>query len=314
MCNKQIICLDFVGNELEATQWREIDHLFEKRILCSPGELSSLPEKSEIEALLVKLGAKVDQRLISQFPNLRYIGMLGTGYGGIDTKYAVRRGITVTNIADYATEAVAEFTFGLLLENSRDISRARTQAQSGNYSDDFSGTELKGSQFGVVGLGNIGQRTACLASAFGCEVSYWSKHRKKKPGANNIQYQSLEKVLKTSDIISLNLALNPETQGIITAALIKQIKPGAVIINLSPMELFDFTALVKRLKKNDVTLILDHSDEMTDDQLKSLRKLQNCHIYPPIGYLTRDASQLKKRIYVTNLKNYLQGTPTNVVR
>jgi D-3-phosphoglycerate dehydrogenase len=239
--------------------------------------------------------------------------MLGTGYGGIDTAYAASKGITVTNVAGYATEGVAEFAFGILIEHLRDIAKAKQQAKAGDYSDNFTGSEIKAKKFGVIGLGHIGRRTAEFAKAFGAEVSYWSRKRKEDAEASGISYCDVEKLLSESDIITLNLSLNPETEGFLNSDRIKAIKTGAIIINPSPMELVDFEALVIRLEKSDMTFMLDHSDEVTPEQLEKLKPFDNCIIYPPIAYLTKEANQLRKRIYIDNLKYFLEDKPTNKV-
>lgn len=306
----KILCLDYTGQELEQGYWQELDNLASERVVTSEDEIA---KHAEADALLVKLGAKVGKDLIDRLPNLKYIGMLGTGYGGIDTAYAASKGITVSNIADYATEGVAEFTFGILLEYLRDIAKARSQAKAGNYSDDFTGGEIKGKKFGVIGLGDIGTRTAQLAKAFGADVYYWSRNRKEDAEQNGIKYCELVELIANSDIITLNLALNHETEGIINAELINSVKRHAIFINPSPMELIDFNALLERLKKNDIAFMLDHSDEMTEEQLKALQSLDNAIVYPAIAYLTREAGQLKKRIYIDNIKNYLAAKPTNKV-
>ena len=305
---QKILCIGFSGSELEDSYWEELDALAETRVI---GEIT---DNSDSDALLVKLGAKVPKELIDQLPSLKYIGMLGTGYGGIDTAHAASKGITVTNIADYATEGVTEFTFGILIEWCRGVSRALGLAWDGVYEDDdHPGMEIKGKQFGVIGLGHIGQRTAELAQAFGADVSYWSHIRKPDAEANGVKYQELDELLANSDIITLNLALNPETEGIISADRVKKIKASAIFINPSPMELIDFDALVARLKQNDMVFMLDNSDEMTEEQLKELKPLPNCKVYPAIAYLTREASKLKKRIYVDNVKNFLNNKPSNKV-
>ncbi len=307
---KKIICLDFNGSEMADNEWQEIDALAEKRVLIS-GDAAA--EHKDSEVLLVKLGAKVGKDLLDKFPNLKYVGMLGTGYGGIDTEYAASKDITVTNIADYATEAVAEFTFGILIEWCRGLGRGLKLAWDGTYEDDKPGMEIKGKKFGVIGLGDIGLRTAELAQAFGADVSYWSRTLKKDAEAKGIHYAELDKLLANSDIISLNLALNPETEGIINAGRVALIRQDAIFINPSPMELIDFDALVRRLKKQDMVFMLDHSDEMSKEQLEQLKPLNTCRVYPAIAYLTREASALKKRIYIDNLKNFLEGKPTNKV-
>lgn len=309
---QKLVCLGFSGSELEDTYWQELDGLVEQRVLVA--DETGAVKNTDADGLLVKLGAKVPKEQIDKFPNLKYIGMLGTGYGGIDIAYAASKGITVTNIADYATEGVAEFTFGILIEWCRGVSRALGLAWDGVYEDDeHPGMEIKGKKFGVIGLGDIGRRTAELAQAFGCDVRYWSRNRKEDAEAKGIKYQELDGLLANSDIITLNLALNPETEGIINADRIAKLKDQAVFINPSPMELVDFAALVARLKKQEIVFMLDHSDEMTKEQLEVLKPFNTCRIYPAIAYLTREASQLKKRIYIDNIKNFLADKPTNKV-
>lgn len=309
---QKIVCIGFSGQELEDNYWKELDALTEKRVIAD--ETTAVSEHNDADAVLVKLGAKFGKDLIDKFPDLKYIGMLGTGYGGIDAEYAASKGITVTNIADYATEGVAEFTFGILIEWCRGVSRALSQALDGVYEDDdHLGMEIKGKKFGVIGLGHIGRRTAELAQAFGCDVSYWSHARKQDAEDNGIKYQELDELLTSSDIITLNLALNSETEGIIGDDRIKKIKQNTIFINPSPMELIDFEALVARLKQNDLVFMLDHSDEMTEEQLKEIKTISRCKIYPAIAYLTREASALKKRIYIDNVKNFLDGNPSNKV-
>ncbi|MGC1177004.1 MAG: NAD(P)-dependent oxidoreductase, partial [Candidatus Saccharimonadales bacterium] len=180
------------------------------------------------------------------------------------------------------------------------------------YEDDKPGMEIKGKKFGVIGLGDIGLRTAQLAKAFGADVSYWSRNRKYDAEADGIKYSELDDLLASSDILTLNLALNPETEGIINADLVTKIKRNA-IFNPSPMELIDFDPLVERLKKNDIVFMLDHSDEMTEEQLVQLKPLSTCRVYPAIAYLTREASELKKRIYIDNIINFMGDKPTNKV-
>jgi phosphoglycerate dehydrogenase-like enzyme len=310
MTINKLLRLNFTGTELEDSYWQQLNDLAQTNVIVTDAELK---DHTDADALLVKLGAKVPKEMIDQLPNLKYIGMLGTGYGGIDTAYAASKGITVTNIADYATEGVAEFTFGILLEYYRDIAKARAQAKAGDYSDNFTGGEIKGKNFGVVGLGNIGRRTAELAQAFGAQVSYWSANRKENAEAAGILYQELDDLLASSDIITLNLASNEQTEWIINADRINSIKKHAIIINPSPMELFDFDALLARLQLDDMVFMLDHSDEMTVEQLNALQPLDHVIVYPAIAYLTHEATELKKQIYIDNIKDFVEGKSSNKV-
>ena len=164
--------------------------------------------------------------------------MYGTGFGRIDAAYAAKKGITVCNIAGYATEGVAEFVFAALLEYLREVTRAKIQAQTGNYSEaSYTGTEIKGKTFGVIGLGRIGGRVAELAKGFGANVVYWSHKRKTEAEKVGIKYVEVDTLLRTSDIISLHMSFNPETKGFLDAKRIAMIKSGAVVINTAPMEL-----------------------------------------------------------------------------
>lgn len=241
--------------------------------------------------------------------------MLGTGYGRIDTEYAAKKGITVSNIAGYSREGVAEFAFGILIEHIREITRAKLQATNGDYSEaTYAGTEIRNKKFGVIGLGNIGGRIAEIAkSGFQANTSYWSKHRKKSAEKSGIKFETVNKLLSTSDFISLNLSYVPETKNFIDKQKIKLIKPGAIVLNLAPMELIDIDALENRLKKKDITFILDHSDELSPKQAKQLARYKNCIMYPPIGYVTKEATAAKMGMFVDNIENFLKGKPTNKV-
>lgn len=241
--------------------------------------------------------------------------MFGTGYGRIDIEYATIKGITVCNIAGYSTEGVAEFVFAIILEHIRDLERAKKQAMEGNYSESsfFNVYEIKGKKFCIIGLGKIGSRIAEIALDFGADVRYWSRTRKKEYEVKGIKYQEIENIFADCDFISLNLMLNKDTEGFLNDERIQKIKSGAVIINLAPMELVDIDALANRLEKGDITFILDHSDEMTPEQLNILKKYENCVIYPPIAYTTKEATLMKQKMFVDNLENFLKGTPINKV-
>lgn len=109
------------------------------------------------------------------------------------------------------------------------------------------------------------------------------------------------------------MAFNKETTGFLDAKRISMIKPGAIVINTAPMELVDVEALEKRLKKNDFNFILDHSDELDTTVAKRLSKYTNCILYPPIAYTTKEATNFKQDIFISNLENFLKGKPSNKV-
>lgn len=300
---------------LEQEYWSRLNNIAEELVALPKNSSDASKHLSSADCLLVNLGATVNKETIDKAPNLKYIGMFGTGYGKIDTQYASNKGIIVCNIAGYSTEAVAEFAFAIILEHIRDLDRGKKQAKEENYSESgfFNVYEIKDKKFGVIGLGKIGGRIAEIASCFGADVRYWSRTRKKDYETKGIKYQEIESVLADCDFISLNLMLNKDTENFLNSSRIQKIKSGAVVINLAPMELVDIDALANRLEKNGIIFILDHSDEMTPEQLKQLAKYKNCIIYPPITYTTKEATSEKQEMFINNLENFLQGKPTNKV-
>ncbi|MBI5620957.1 hypothetical protein HY949_04200 [Candidatus Gottesmanbacteria bacterium] len=312
---KKMLFLNFQKDNLKPEYWRRIDKITKEKVLLKIDSPELNKHLSTTDCLLLKLGMGVDKTLIDSMPNLKYIGMFGTGYGRIDAMSAQKKRVAVCNIAGYATESVAEFVFAALLEHLREVTRAKTQAAHGEYSEaSYAGTEIKGKTFGVIGLGRIGQRVAELASqGFGAHVHYWSHKQKKDVEKGGVKYTEIDTLLKISDIISLHISYNPETKGFLNAKRIATIKSGSIIINTAPMELVDIQALEKRLKKNDITFILDHSDELDPAVAKRLSKFNNCILYPPIAYTTKEATNLKQEIFVSNLENFLKGKPTNKV-
>lgn len=301
---KKILVTGFDRSALDENVWKRISKLTNS-IVFEPA--------NDVDCLFSKFN-KIDKKFIDSLPRLRYIGLLATGSGTVDVAYAKSKKIVVCNIPGYATESVAEYVFGLILEHLRGLEKAKIAGRNGDYSGDgFSATELKGKQFGIIGLGRIGSRVAELASAFGANVVYWSRKRKKEMETKNIVYKPIDSFVSTCDFLSLHVNKTKETEGILNARRIGALKKGAVVVNVSPMELVDQTALTIRLQKGDITFIFDHPDEMDAKDVQKLAKFSNCVVYPPIGFVTREARIVKQDIFVSNLENFLKGKSTNKV-
>lgn len=313
---KKILTIGIKESSLDANHWKNIDALAEKRASLSQDSSDIKAQLADADCLLVNPFAfKVEKEHIDLAPKLKYIGVLSTAYGKVDYLYAAKKNIAVCNIPGYSTEAVAELAFGAILQHIRNLEKATKQAKEGDYSESafFNTSEIKGKKFGVIGLGRIGSRVAELALAFGADVIYWSKNRKKDAEAKGIKYHEVEKLLSDCDFISMHLAFNKETEHFLNEARIAKIKKGAILINLAPNELVDFGALEMRLAKGDITYIMDHSDELTSEQANKLSKYKNCVMYPPIGYTTKEATLKKQEIFVANIERFLKGAPTNKV-
>ena len=312
---KKILSIGISESQLDKWCWKKIDSLAEKRVSLSEDSKQIDKQLADADCLLVTFN-KADKQMIDKAPNLKYIGALATGVGKIDTNYAASKSIVVTNIPGYSTESVAEFVFAVLLERLRDISRAKIESKQKRTSENnFSGREIKGKKFGVIGLGRIGTRVSHLAKCFGADVLYWSRNRKLQEEKDGIKYAKLSDLLRNCDIISLHLALNKGTENILNQANIKKIKNGAIFINTAPLELLDINTLETRLKNKDITFIFDHTDpgDITDENLAMLRQHDNCITYPVLGYISDEARMAKQDIFTKNIENFLKGAPINLV-
>ena len=160
-----------------------------------------------------------------------------------------------------------------------------------------------------MGLGTIGKRVAELAQGFNADVRYWSREKKDVP----FKFEETDDLIAKSDFLSINLAYTEELKGFLNAERFQSLKKDAVVINTAPMDLIDINALAIRLEKNDITFILDHSDEMSKEDLDKVTKFPNCIIYPPIAYISEEAKKNKQEIFIENIENFLNNKPSNVV-
>ncbi|HUD03875.1 MAG TPA: 2-hydroxyacid dehydrogenase [Candidatus Paceibacterota bacterium] len=311
---KKILTIGISTASLDEKYWKELKGLADKVISLSKDSSDIEKELSDTDCILTGFGIEINKRHIDLAKNLKYIGTLATAYGKIDVDYAKKKNIPVCNLGGYSTEGVAEFTIAAILEHIRALGEGKSRAHAGNYSEvGIKATEIKGKKFGVIGLGNIGGRVAEIAQGFGANVSYWSRSKKSVFEKQGIKYQELDTLLKEADFVSINLAETKDTENFFDAKKFKLLKSGAVVINTAPMEIVNLKALTERLAKNDMTFILDHSDQMKDEDVKSLIKFKNCIVYPPIAYITDEARANKQQTFISNIENFFKGTSTNRV-
>jgi lactate dehydrogenase-like 2-hydroxyacid dehydrogenase len=290
--------------------WDQIDALVEERVLITRDDPKLLEELSDCDVLMLGFQVPTGKDIIDAAPSLKLINILATAYGTVDLDEATRRGITVCNLAGYSTESVAEFSIAALLTEIRGIEEGRRRAVSESY--DESGIrvrDLKGSKFGVIGLGNIGNRVAELAAGFGAHVSYWSRSKKETP----FTYKELDDLLSSSTFISVNVAESDETNNLLNSDNLPLIRSDSVLISTVPPSIINTEALANRLSKADMTFISDHPDEMPAEELNKLKPFKNAIFYPPIAYISDEARIAKQEIFIANLAHFLVGTTQNKV-
>ena len=310
----KILLINISESSLDNSYWEELKSLADKVVSLPKDSDEIMRELADTDCLLVGFATEVTKEQIDAAPNLKYIGTSAVAFHKIDIEYARQRDIPVTNIAGYCTESVAEFIFAAILNEMRQLDEGKERARNKKYDESgMKAFEIKNKVFGVFGLGDIGERTAEIAKGFGADVKYWSKNRKGDAEAQGIKYEYKDQLLEDADFISLNFSAVPETENFLDEAAFGKIKSGAIIVNTVPMETVNQEALEKRLAKGDITFILDHSDEMKQEDLDKLSKYKNCIIYPPIAYLSDEARINKQNLFVNNIKNFLEGKPSNVV-
>ena len=308
---KKAVLIKITDTHFDQKYWDIIDALVEKKILLTPNDPRLKDELKDCDCLLLGFQVPVSEETLASAPNLKYIGILATAYGTIDLAAATKRNIPVCNLGGYSTESVAEFVITAILHEIRNLEEGLKRVKSGNYSfDGIRARELKNSNFGVIGLGNIGGRVAELAAGFGANVSYWSHTKKKSP----FQYRELEDLLSSCTYISVNVAETQETIGLLNAKNLPLIKSDSVLISTVPPPVINTSALADRLSKNDITFIFDHPDEMPKEELDKLIKFKNFVVYPPIAFISDEARIAKQEIFISNMTEFLEGkTPKNKV-
>ena len=257
---------------------------------------------------------------MAQLPLLKYIGVLATGYNVVDLKAAQERGITVTNVPAYSTESVAQMVFAHLLTVTNHTERYALENRQGRWSKnpdfcyyDTSIHELAGKTFGIVGLGNIGQRVAQIARAFGMRVkALTSKPAELLP--EGIMKADLKELFQTSDVISLHCPLTPDTHHLINDETIAWMNPETILINTGRGPLVDDAALAGALEAGRIKVYC--ADVMTEEPPRAdnpLLKEKNAYITPHIAWATLEARQRLIQIATDNVRAFLTAHPQNVV-
>jgi glycerate dehydrogenase len=262
----------------------------------------------------------VTRDAILALPELRYIGVLATGYNIVDVGGARERRIPVTNVPTYGTRSVAQHTFALLLELTQHAGHHGQTVRDGrwNQSPDFCYwdhplIELDGLTMGIIGFGRIGRAVADLALAFGMKVLVHSRTQAidVRP---QIHFTGLETLFRASDVVSLHCPLTPETNRLINAERLGWMKPSAFLLNTSRGALIDEEALAIRLNSGTIAGagldVLSVEPPIADNPLLRAR---NCLVTPHIAWATRAARARLMQTAVANVRSFIQGQTQNVV-
>lgn len=253
--------------------------------------------------------------------NVKYIGVLATGYNVVDIAAAKEKNIPVTNIPNYSTQATAQFAMALLLEICNRVGHHNRAVHEGRWENckdfcfwDYPLIELAGKTIGIIGYGRIGQTTGKLAQAFGMKVIAFAPSRTVGTKLNDCEFVTLDEIFNQSDVIALHCPLNPSTEDIICKKNIGKMKDGVIIINNGRGGLIVEEDLREALDSGKV--LAAGVDVVSTEPIKSDNPLlgaKNCFITPHISWASKESRVRLMNILTENLKAWLAGKPVNVV-
>ncbi|MCH5223788.1 MAG: D-2-hydroxyacid dehydrogenase [Muribaculaceae bacterium] len=315
----KIVILDGYGLNPGDLSWQEFEKMGEVTVYdrTSPSEVHDRAKNADV---ILTNKVVLNKETIDGLPSLKYIGVLATGYNVVDIEAAHSRGITVTNIPAYSTMSVVQQVFALLLAvtNRPEHYALETRAGEWSRSKDFCYwntplIELAGKNFGIVGLGNIGMAVAKVALAFGMKVlAFTSKEIEDLP--DGIEKVTLSGLFSSSDIISLHCPLTAQTDQLINAESISEMKTGVILINTGRGPLVDEKAVAEALKSGKIRAfcadVLSTEPPAGDNPLLAA---PNTYITPHIAWATKEARERLMKIAGSNLKSFLSGKPVNAV-
>ena len=316
----QIVCLDgFAGNpgDISWEEWNSLgDFIYYDR--TAPAELLERAANADI---LLTNKVIISAETMAQLPQLKYIGVLATGYNVVDIEAAQQQNIVVTNIPAYSTNSVAQMVFAHLLNITHHVAHHSNAVCEGRWQNnkdfcfwDFPLIELDGLSIGIVGFGNTGSATARIANSFGMKVfAYTSKNQDQLP-AYVEKAESLDALFATCDVVSLHCPLTPATKHMVNKERLALMKSSAILINTGRGPLVNDQDLADAL--NSGIIYAAGIDVLTQEPPRDGNPLigaHNCFITPHVAWATFSARQRLMQIAFENVKAFLAGEVKNRV-
>jgi glycerate dehydrogenase len=278
----------------------------------SPEELIEHAEGAE---LLITNKVRLDAKSLRALSQLKYVGVIATGFDVVNVGVARELGITVTNVPSYGTNAVAQHTFALLLELTNRVQDHATTVRNGEWSRSsdwcywrWTLNELAGKTIGIVGYGRIGQKLGEIAIAFDMKVQF---HDGLIEGDGRVP---LEQLFQTSDVVSLHCPLTPDTAKMINRSTLSLMKSTAILLNTSRGGLVNDEDLARALNESRIGGAgLDVLPQEPPSEDQPLLQAKNCIITPHVAWAARESRQRLLGLTAANIAAYLAGKPTNVV-
>lgn len=270
---------------------------------------------ADAEALLCLLTDRIDVDLLDRAPRLRVIANAVVGYEHVDVAACRARGITVTNTPDVLTDATADLTLALLLATLRGVPSSEASLRRGEFHGwgfwDYLGADPGGRTLGIYGMGRIGQAVARRAAPFGMHVIYHSRRRlsAEDEAALGAEWVDFDGLIDRSDVLSLHAPLTPQTRHVISAEVLRRMRPGAFLINTARGALVDEAALVDALRNDHLAGAGLDVYEREPALAPGLLDLPNVVLLPHVGSATRETRTRMAMLAARNAHAVLTGHP-----
>ena len=317
---EKIVVLDGFAMNPGDLDWSPLAALGELEVFDrTPPEL--VVPRSKGAKILLTNKTVISGKAMKELPSLRFISVLATGYNIVDMPAAQKAGILVSNVPAYSSDSVAQLVFAYLLEWCQRAAAHSASVHAGEWaaSPDFSYTlmpihELAGQTLGIVGFGRIGRTAARIARGFGMRVLA-VPHRPDAPPEDGAELVSLDAMLPQADFVTLHCPLTDETRGLVDAAFLAKMKPGAYLVNTARGPLVDETALANALKSGRLAGaaadVLSTEPPAPDNPLLAA---PNMILTPHLAWATVEARRRLLRVTVENVAGFLAGKPVHLVK
>ncbi|MBR2417406.1 MAG: D-2-hydroxyacid dehydrogenase [Clostridia bacterium] len=317
----KLVILDGYTENPGDLSWEWLNGLVDEYIVYDRTAPDDVFERSKDADILVTNKTVLTGEMLEKLPKLKFISTLSTGYNVIDTDKARERGVPVSNIPAYSTDAVAQLVFALLLELTNHVAVHDNSVKNGEWTscEHFCYTktplcELRDKTFGIVGFGKIGSAVAKIALAFGMKVKAYSPNTRTFDGVGTVEFTSLEDVIRSSDVISLHCPLTEKTDGLVNMEFLRKMKKSAFLINTSRGPVINESDLKKALDEGIIAGagvdVLSTEPPKADNPLLHTDR---CIITPHIAWASFEARTRLMGIFRDNVKAFLEGEPINLV-
>ena len=281
----------------------------------------SVVELAQNADILITNKCQVSAEAIDQLPKLKFIAVTATGHNIVDVAAARRRGIPVSNVPEYGTQTVAQFTWSLILELCHHVGRHAESVRSGDWAScpDFCywltpQVELAGKRLGLIGYGRIARQVGAIGEAFGMHVLASGRPGSPPPKISPVEWLPVEEAFAAADVVSMHCPLTPETERLVNRRLLGHMQPSAFLINTSRGGLVDERDLADALRNGQIAGaavdVVSHEPIRPDNPLL---RAPNCLITPHMAWSSLAARQRLMHATAENVAAFLAGKPINIV-